>query len=70
MTTVNDILIQWLCANGYDGLATDGCGCHVTDMMPCSSYCGSCVPGHNEPRLARRGGSTHWVVPGKRRARR
>ena len=32
---VKEIVESWLKQNGYDGLAGDGCGCEVGDLMPC-----------------------------------
>lgn len=46
--TVRDILLQWLKANGYDGLMNDGaeCGCEIGDLIPCDEPCESCRPGY------------------------
>lgn len=39
----------WLKENSYDGLYTDGCGCEVTDLMPCMEYGGRCEAGYRVP---------------------
>lgn len=45
---VRSILADWLRANGYDGLITDGggCGCGVDDLMPCGEPAPSCRPAY------------------------
>jgi hypothetical protein len=48
--TVKDIVIEYLKANGYDGLCSSDCGCKIDDLIPCSGY-GSpdmCEPGVKE----------------------
>ena len=48
---VEQIVTEWLVANGYDGLVGEECGCFVGDLMPCgldSSGCPRCVAGHRE----------------------
>ncbi len=37
------IIEHYLRANGFDGLATDGCGCGLDDFMPCGG-CLDCKP--------------------------
>lgn len=44
--TATEIVIEYLKANGYDGLAGDDCGCEIFDLMPCDEFGGKCVPGH------------------------
>ena len=47
--TVEDIIKQWLKANGYDGLFTievDGCGCCIDDLAPCGESPLDCMPAH------------------------
>lgn len=34
--TVREIVVAHLKAGGFDGLACDGCGCGLDDLMPCS----------------------------------
>jgi hypothetical protein len=43
--TVEDILVAYLRAHDYDGLAGDECGCALPDIAPCASWCGDCVAG-------------------------
>ena len=35
MKTVKEIVEEYLTTNGFDGLASDYCGCLVDDLMPC-----------------------------------
>ncbi len=49
MSTVIEIIREYLKQNGYDGLAGDDCGCEVDDLQPCCSDCGSCEPGYKVP---------------------
>ena len=46
MTDVRGIIIEFLTANGYDGLADDECGCGIDDLAPCG---GTCIPLDCEP---------------------
>jgi len=50
MTTVRDIVREYLVANGYDGLWRDDCGCELGDFMPCccadSAVIVDCEPGY------------------------
>lgn len=39
-----EIIATWLRSNGYDGLACDGCGCGLDDMMPCDALDNECRP--------------------------
>ncbi len=51
-----DIIIGYLVAHGYGGLALledDGCGCALGDLMPCGEPPMSCVPAY---RVECRGG--------------
>ena len=44
---VIDIIEKYLKDNGYDGLCTDDCGCHLGDLIPCYSQgVLDCVPGY------------------------
>ncbi len=44
---VHDIVKKYLEDNGYDGLCTDECGCHIDDLMPCCQEgIISCEPGY------------------------
>ena len=40
-----EIIIEYLKKNGFDGLWVDECGCEIDDLMPCGSYSGYCKPG-------------------------
>lgn len=40
MSDVRGIIIEFLTAHGYEGLAGNECGCDLDDLAPC----GSCVP--------------------------
>lgn len=46
--TVEDIVRDYLTANGYDGLAYcegwDGCGCGLDDLICCKESCYKCQP--------------------------
>jgi hypothetical protein len=46
MTTVRQIIRQYLDLHDFDGLAGDECGCSKTDMMPCDACPDQCVPGY------------------------
>lgn len=43
---VRTIIADWLRANGYGGLAIDGCGCGVDDLAPCGGPNVDCVPAY------------------------
>ena len=38
------LLYDALKAMGADGLAINGCGCGLDDLIPCDSMCRSCMP--------------------------
>ena len=44
ITTVKAIVEQYLKANGYDGLASDYCGCQLDDLAPCDNDFSHCRP--------------------------
>jgi hypothetical protein len=44
--TCKEIIAQYLKKNGFDGLATDDCGCRIDDLFPCSSDFSDCQPAH------------------------
>ena len=52
--TVLDILAQWLSTNGYDGLYSEDCGCHTSDLAPCGGEWPMlhCKPGYAHPATA------------------
>ncbi len=37
---VKDIVVKWLKDNGYDGLASEDCGCSFEDLAECQGYVG------------------------------
>jgi len=44
---VQEIVKEWLIANGYDGLCRDGCGCKIDNLMCCDGHdISQCVPGY------------------------
>lgn len=59
--TVKDILIQWLKANGYDGLVDQDCecGCRGDDLMLCAGPCDTCRPGYQGPDIE---GDAEWLI--------
>ena len=63
---VYEIVEWWLRANGYNGLYTDDCGCHVDDLIPCNGdycvdYCMECLAGYNSPKKAKENDSEIWI---------
>ena len=45
--TVIEIIKHYLKANGYDGLAGNGCGCGLDDLAPCCiDTFGDCKPAY------------------------
>jgi len=47
MTTIIDIIREYLHAHGYDGLAGAGCGCRIDALAPCRDRLSeSCEPGY------------------------
>lgn len=48
--TVQEIVKQYLEANGFDGLYQAGeCSCPVDALMPCDELCADCAAGHKLP---------------------
>lgn len=48
--TVKEIVVEYLRANGYDGLYNDEeCGCSLEDFMPCGECLCYCIPGVKKP---------------------
>ncbi len=45
VSDVRGIIIEFLTANGYDGLADDECGCGIDNLAPW----GTCIPLDCEP---------------------
>lgn len=49
MPSVYEIVQEYLKKNGYDGLATDDCGCELSDLFPCGAEgVEKCEVGHKE----------------------
>lgn len=48
VSNVKVILKKWLTDNGYDGLYEGECGCRKSDLFPCGSDPGMCMPGKIE----------------------
>lgn len=50
--TAKEALIEYMKANGYDGLAGEECGCHLDNLVPCGEM-GVCLTdcelGHTAP---------------------
>ena len=47
MTTVEEIIVEYLKKNGYDGLAGDECGCGIDDIEPCGAmFIANCAAGY------------------------
>lgn len=44
MSDVRGIIIEFLAANGYDGLAGEECGCSAEDLAPCGDIPRGCEP--------------------------
>ena len=45
MKTIRQIIIEYIQANGYDGLAGDECGCSIEHLAPCDNPL-ECVPAY------------------------
>ena len=41
-----EIVVEYLKANGFDGLAGEGCGCSIEDFGCCDESFGDCVPAY------------------------
>jgi len=59
--TVEEIVTEYLAANGYDGLCNDDCGCWLDDLFPCGSAQSDCEAGRAEERVRGEWG----IYPGK-----
>lgn len=44
--TVIEMVVEYLKANGYDGLAGKDCGCEIDYLIPCGCFDTDCVAGH------------------------
>ena len=50
MTTVKDMVKEWLENHGYSGLYDDfECGCGIDCLMPCGEPRENCSPGYRVP---------------------
>ncbi len=58
--TVEEIVIEYLKANGFDGLYNDDCGCFLDDLIPCSECCSNCQPGYRVENPDRSEGG--WAI--------
>lgn len=47
--TIREIIEKHLKDNGFDGLASDECGCLVGDLCPCQLDPMGCEPGYLAP---------------------
>jgi hypothetical protein len=48
--TVQEILVEYLEANGFDGLVFPGeCGCSIDDLLACGENFHHCEPGYKIP---------------------
>ena len=47
VTSVGEIVQEYLRANGYDGLAGENCGCGVDDLFACGENCLDCNPAYH-----------------------
>jgi len=41
-----EIIKEWLKTRGFEGLAGDGCGCSLDDLMPCDQFSIECAPAY------------------------
>lgn len=65
MTTVIDMVTDYLKSNGFDGLYNDDvCGCKIGDLVPCNSDFSGCKPGYEGP-LKYMGEETWGIGPEK-----
>lgn len=44
--TVQEITKEYLKANGFTGLYSEGCGCTIDDLAPCGEMGFDCVAGY------------------------
>ena len=65
---VREIVEEYLKANGYDGLYSEGCGCQASDLMPCDMPCEDCQPGYKvpcDPKTCPAYGDCEWHIEPK-----
>lgn len=48
MTTVKEMIKEYLIENGYDGLCTDDCGCLVDNLITCEDGSMTCEAGYKK----------------------
>ncbi len=74
---IQDILIEWLVENGYEGLCYENCGCGVDALMVCGGMWLDgphleCEPAHKaspkEIKELELEGADRYMVPGKKLA--
>jgi hypothetical protein len=57
--TAKEIIINYLKANGYDGLCGEECGCEFDDLIACDDrFAFDCVPGYKIKCMC--GGGCDW----------
>jgi hypothetical protein len=44
--TINEIIVDYLEKNDFDGLAGDECGCTLDDLFCCDLDCSACIPAY------------------------
>ena len=44
--TVNQIIIDYLKTNSFEGLCNDDCGCGLEDLAPCDEMKPECTPAY------------------------
>jgi len=64
--TVREIVAEWLAAHGYDGLAYDGCGCKLDDLMPCCEPGRECEAAYLVPVPEEYEGEHEWWLDAKK----
>jgi hypothetical protein len=48
--TVDEIIVDYLKTNGFDGLCNVECGCPIDDLHPCGEINSDCVPAYKHER--------------------
>lgn len=72
--TIKEIAVEWLKANGYDGLYQDcgDCACLVDDLMPCmDELTSNCTAGYKtkcNPDDCPLDGDCEWHISEKKEA--
>ena len=63
--SVLSMVTEYLKANGYDGIFSDGCGCKVGDLFPCGDTYSDCEAGHEipcDPETCQADGDCVWHI--------